>query len=74
MADIADEGDLFDELVKEVRCHVLWCIYPLNFLFQLTEAANRARSDDIGGLVQNGLEYIAFDLPRKVLEPRALFS
>jgi hypothetical protein len=39
-------------------------------LLQLNEAANGARSDDIGGLVRDGLEYIAFDLPGKVLEPR----
>jgi hypothetical protein len=70
MADIADDGNLFGELVKEVCRHVLGCIYALNFLLQLAEAANGARSDDIGGLAHIGLEYIAFDLPSKVLEPR----
>jgi hypothetical protein len=70
MADIADDGNLFEELVKEARCHILGYICALNFWLQLTEAANGARSDDIGSLVHDGLEYIALDLPSKVLEPR----
>lgn len=42
----------------------------LNVWLQLNEAANRAQSDNFGGLVHDGLEYIAFDLPGKVLEPQ----
>jgi hypothetical protein len=32
MTDIADDGNLFEELAKEVCHHVLECIYALNFL------------------------------------------
>jgi hypothetical protein len=42
MADIADDRNLFGELIKEVCRHVLGYIYALNFLLQLAEAANGA--------------------------------
>jgi hypothetical protein len=40
----------------------------------LNEAANGARSDDIGGLVKAGLMYVAEDQPNQQLQPAIPFK